>query len=136
MALNRKKIVKYFVPILMFLVAAFQLFQVNNDGLTRWKGGGYGMYSEIHYSYYEVWITYQGEIKEIKHDEKIEGISSRRSRRLILKVKSFPNNRNLRALAKILKKDEGYPITIQVWKPKINIDNLSYSRVLLKEITE
>lgn len=136
MALNQKKIVKYFVPILMFLVAAFQLFQVNNEGLTRWKGGGYGMYSEIHYSSYEVWTTYKGEIKEIKNIEKIDGITPEESKRLILKVKLFPNNRNLRALAKILKKDEDYPITIQVWKPKINLNNLSYSRVLLKEITE
>ena len=36
------------VPLMMLLVAAAQLCAVSEWRLSRWRGGGFGMYSEIH----------------------------------------------------------------------------------------
>jgi len=46
----------YAIPVFMFGIAIHQLLQIQK-GLTRWKGGGYGMYSEIHPYYRQVVIN-------------------------------------------------------------------------------
>lgn len=38
----------YGVPLAAVVVAATQFFLVHATGLSRWKGGGFGMYSDYH----------------------------------------------------------------------------------------
>ena len=37
-------------------VAVWQLYQSNFSNLTRWKGGGFGMYTDIHINHRCIWI--------------------------------------------------------------------------------
>lgn len=46
----------YLVPIVLVGVALVQLGFVESRGLTRWKGGGFGMYSDPHPILREVWL--------------------------------------------------------------------------------
>ncbi len=46
----------YLVPVVLVCVAATQLGFVELRGLTRWKGGGFGMYSDPHPDLREVWL--------------------------------------------------------------------------------
>lgn len=46
----------YAIPIVLGLVAIAQLWRVDDEGLTRWKGGGFGMYSDFHVKQREVWV--------------------------------------------------------------------------------
>lgn len=43
----KKFILYYSVPLLMLVIAIVQISHIPK-GLTRWKGGGFGMYSEMH----------------------------------------------------------------------------------------
>lgn len=52
----RKILLFYGIPTLMLGIVISQLFQIPK-GLTRWKGGGYGMYSEIHPDFRQVVIN-------------------------------------------------------------------------------
>ena len=47
---------KYGIPIVAIVVIAIQLLFVNTQSLTKWKGGGYGMYTGIHYYYDQIYI--------------------------------------------------------------------------------
>ena len=45
------------IPVLMALVAVGQMIVVEQQALTRWKGGGFGMYTEVHFNHREVWVV-------------------------------------------------------------------------------
>jgi len=46
---------RYLVATLIIGVALRQLYLVDTDHLSRWKGGGFGMYSEFHPRMSEIW---------------------------------------------------------------------------------
>jgi len=52
----KNKLLFYTIPLLMLGIVIFQLNQIPK-GLTRWKGGGFGMYSEIHPVFRQVVIN-------------------------------------------------------------------------------
>lgn len=49
-----------FAPLLLVTVAMVQLWCIESDHLSRWRGGGFGMYAEYHPNLYQVWLA-QGE---------------------------------------------------------------------------
>ena len=44
---KRDNFLVWFVPGLLCVVAAAQLYFVNNHALSRWKGGGFGMFTTV-----------------------------------------------------------------------------------------
>jgi hypothetical protein len=119
---------KYAIPIIAVMVIIVHFVLVKTSNLNRWKGGGFGMYSEVHYYYNEVYISdlsqplnsLIAEDKFIKH--------------VIMDVKRMPNKSNLENMAKIISKYVASDtISIQVWKPLVNSKNASYSRKLVNQ---
>ena len=54
----KSKLLPYYtVPLLMLIVIAFQFNSVSH-GLTRWKGGGFGMYTTPHPNNFSIWIEF------------------------------------------------------------------------------
>lgn len=52
---------RYMLPLAVLLVvASIQLARVHLVGQTRWRGGGFGMYTELHPNHTEVWV-YRGD---------------------------------------------------------------------------
>lgn len=119
---------KYAIPIIAVMVIIVHFVLVKTSNLNRWKGGGFGMYSEVHYYYNEVYISdlsqplnsLIAEDKFIKH--------------VVMDVKRMPNKSNLENMAKIISKYVASDtISIQVWKPLVNSKNASYSRKLVNQ---
>ena len=52
---------------LLSLLALAQLFAVHSHGLSRWRGGGFGMYSEPHPNETEVWFVSQKSARRLDH---------------------------------------------------------------------
>lgn len=52
----------------LVLVAFWQRVQVEGQGLTPWKGGGMGMYSDFHYRDHEVWLRLDGEGRDPQYE--------------------------------------------------------------------
>ncbi len=49
-----RKLALYSVPVLLCLTAGTQRFMAASHDLNPWKGGGYGMFSDIHRTHYRV----------------------------------------------------------------------------------
>ena len=124
---KNKFFLKYSIPCLMVMVIAIQSYCVNVYELSRWKGGGYGMYSEIHYVFNQIYID--GE----SVDSLVEGDDSMKNTLGYLKL--MPNKENLRTAAEhVLDKTNRDSIHIQIWKPTVNSENSIYSKVLIDEL--
>lgn len=117
------------VPLaLLLVVAAHQMWRVERDGLTRWRGGGFGMYSCVHFEEHAVWggmETPQG-----LRFSQIVVPTSPAARTLLPRCKAFPTPESLAELLPEL--DPRFRV-LQVWRPRLDPETLVYDRELLAE---
>lgn len=120
-------ILRYGIPCLAVIVIAIQLFLVNTQRLSKWKGGGYGMYTEIHYHYNQIYIPGMS-IDSLLKD-------NREMKKTLGYLLVMPNKKNLNKAGElILKTTHKDSIHIQIWKPTVNSKNGVYSRALVDEV--
>lgn len=61
MMTDRYRRVRYLLPlVVMLVIASIQIARVHLYGQTRWRGGGFGMYTELHPNHTEIWV-YRGD---------------------------------------------------------------------------
>jgi hypothetical protein len=51
---------RWLVPCLLIAIASTQLGRVFFSGQSRWRGGGFGMYSEFHPNLAQIWLVELG----------------------------------------------------------------------------
>ncbi|TXE10749.1 hypothetical protein ES711_02245 [Gelidibacter salicanalis] len=123
----RERLLKFGIPGLAVILIAIQFYNAHTQNLSKWKGGGYGMYTELHYIYNQVHIVNVSVDSLQKHNPSIK--------KAIHKVKLMPNRTNLQEagehILKITNKDS---IHIQLWKPQVRFKQQSYTRVLMDEL--
>lgn len=120
-------LLKFGIPSLAVIVIAVQFFFVNTQSLNKWKGGGYGMYTGIHYYYNQIYIPGMSVDSLIANNNEME--------RVFKHLKLMPNDDNLMSAAEfVIKKTHKDSIHIQIWKPSVNSKNGVYSRALVNEI--
>ncbi len=118
-------LLKYGISSFMLVVIAIQFYSVKTKNLNKWKGGGFGMYSEIHYYYNQIYIPDMSVDSLIKDDSMKESLGF-----LML----MPNDINLKKSAElILKTTKRDSINIQIWRPLMNSESGVYTRVLENE---
>jgi len=49
------------VPALLVVVAVHQFYRVHAEGLSSWRGGGFGMYAGFHPRQHDLWVYVAGE---------------------------------------------------------------------------
>lgn len=126
--MKRKNFIQYWsVPCLLVVVACFQIYQVEFEEKSRWKGGGFGMYTTIHPFNDEIWID--GEFVSTKNLPKQDSL---RLHILISKVKIHPTKHQIKNLVNWLdiEKDS---VKIQIFKPKFELENSVYTKTLRYE---
>ncbi len=125
---TRKELfLKYGIPSLAVVVIAVQVFFMNTQSLNEWKGGGYGMYTVIHYNSDQIYIPGISVDSLLTDDLNMKTTLGR--------LKLMPNDDNLKKAAElVLKKTHKDSIHIQIWKPTVNSKNGVYSRALVNEI--
>ena len=52
-----RRISRGLVACVMACWASLQMWTVHTQGLSRWRGGGFGMYSEFHPTQNDAWVT-------------------------------------------------------------------------------
>lgn len=115
---------KWSLPILILTVAGFQFHEVYTNQLTRWKGGGFGMYSEIHPLDKRVWVI-TPDSSWIIHDRKTT------LGQMAHTLRFFPNNKAMDLFGK--KVATTYKLeyfNIEVWEPFLNPENNKLSKKL------
>jgi hypothetical protein len=121
-----KNILKYPVPIIAVLVIIVHFVLVKSSNLNKWKGGGFGMYSEVHYYFNDLVID------DLNKPLDSLIIEDRNIASFIMDVKRMPNNGNLHKMAELASKYvSSDTIKVQVWKPVIDAKNSTYSRELI-----
>lgn len=125
-----KNFFKYLVPFLALTLVGVHFALVHVKKLTPWKGGGFGMYSDIHFYYNEVYVTPIGQSLDslAVADPNIFGA--------INTLKRMPSSQNLQKYAPdFYRYANSDSITIQVWKPKVNAQNATYTREIVNQYT-
>lgn len=125
--ISKEFFLKYGISFITVVVIAIQLFLANTQRLNAWKGGGYGMYTSIHYYYNQIYIPGMVVDSMIADDNQMK--------RVLGRLKLMPNDDNLVKAAKyVMKTTDEDSIHIQIWKPTVNSENGIYSRALVNEI--
>jgi hypothetical protein len=120
-------LLRYGVPIFAIVIIVIQLILVSTQRLNRWKGGGYGMYSELHYYYNQIHIPGESVDSLVKDNSDMKNTLG------YLMV--MPNKQNLiKAAELVLKTTHKDSIHIQIWKPTVNSKTGIYSRALIDEV--
>lgn len=111
------------IPTGILIVVVFQLYNTK-QGLTPWKGGGFGMYSTYHSNETQLYInkTYYNSTTMENNDNKIA----------IKSYLFFPNKKNLDALIQSFNLTTD-TLNIQIWQPHLDTKTLIYSRKLKYE---
>ncbi len=123
------KFFKSAIPIIALVVTLSQVVMVYVYDISPWRGGGFGMYSRIHYNRYEVWVNNI----EINYDSlhKNDG----RYYYLTKKIRIKPGTENMLALGNYLShKTAKDSVHIQVWAPQMDADKGIYTRKLINEV--
>ncbi len=101
----------YGVSALALMVALHQLY-LRNDGLSSWKGGGFGMYADYHPVYTKLLVRAKGEAPvqgpEGPHLGTLE---------LMATAQLYPSNVNLAAVKASYIKVYGTDVLLEVWQP-------------------
>jgi len=96
-----------FIPMLLVIVACFQISQLK-DGLSTWKGGGFGMYAD--YYPFQFDLLLDGE--KIILDKKQDVVAYQLGRITMI----YPTDENVKKLIQHLK-PKSDSVRIQIYKP-------------------
>ncbi len=126
---TKKNILVYLPVTLCLVVIIFQVSMQKNYNLTKWKGGGFGMYTEMHHTYYTV-------------DVRTTGVSNRvlyRDKQIAYQIdlcKILPTDTQLKKLATLIRtKNNNQSVHIVVLKPKLSAVDMSVSMEKINQLT-
>ena len=118
---------RYGVLLLMVLVA-LNHFRLRADGISSWKGGGFGMYAEMHPVYNKLFVKSRLPLEEARPKG-----STDRASKIMSKAQMYPGNHFLQQL-----KDEYWQLygendyRVQVWMPVFQADSCLFHLELKK----
>ncbi|MBL50166.1 MAG: hypothetical protein CMP28_14635 [Roseibacillus sp.] len=112
-------------PALLVAVALSQLATVEITGLSRWEGGGFGMYSELPPMTRHVLIDVSKSPNQLPG--RAVGDLTGKTERFQL----IPTNSNLEAVGKVLHQHSVVPFRVEAWAERFD---LSTGEVSLKRI--
>ena len=106
---------RWLVPLLLVAVASVQLARVSFGGQSRWRGGGFGMYSEFHPNKNQIWL------RALQRPEAPPGRLSETegppaTRRAVARCLRLRSQVCLGELAATLPRDPA-PRRLEIWQP-------------------
>ncbi len=111
----------------MLAIAGIQII-MQGQGLSPWKGGGFGMYSTYHWKQTEIWYRVNGKVHRLVP----KSFNLSRGARLYYQARKFPNQRYLKELASwVSSKNQLSSLELQVWTPAFNTSDFTLTRKLI-----
>lgn len=117
-------LLRYGIPSTALTIAILQFFATCVTPLSRWKGGGYGMYSDYHEVHNDIIVT--DCFGQPQPSFSVDG-------NLIRKAKIWPTKSTLDALGRASRKSESTGYWTQVWVLNFNAKTRQLSRRLRRE---
>jgi hypothetical protein len=122
------------VPALLAAVALVQIAAVEIQGISRWKAGGFGMYSEPPPTWTQVWVgveTPQGvRFRLLGREMQGSGVGGLHGQ--VNRCRHWPTEACLRELASMLPTER--VAVLQLWQPRVDPNRFAYQRRLLAEL--
>ena len=110
----------------MVIIACIQLYVSHTTNFSKWRGGGFGMYSEISWQQREIWFRNVPE-----ESNYVETYSEK-----LNIVRRNPTDKNMKSIASFIAKNEKLSAFImEVWDYEYTIDNCSLTKRKLNEIS-
>ena len=121
---------KLLVPTVLITIAGHQLYCSKYFNLSNWKGGGFGMYSEIHcFISRQLWVE-----SDTGYYDLGSGVENYKYGMHLKKVKVYPTQKVLTNLANELKLDKNVDtVHMQLWELAYNIQTKELKRIKLLE---
>ena len=116
------------IPCLLVLVAMHQFYRVQAEGLSSWRGGGFGMYAGFHPRHNEIWLirTDSGaSTRYVKH-----GGTQDHRRAALRPALTYVNESTLRRARNQLPGDEQAVSHLQVWQLDFDVQTMRLTRRL------
>ena len=107
---------RWLVPLLLVAVASVQLARVSFGGQSRWRGGGFGMYSEFHPSKNQIWLAAL-ERPDAPPGRLSETEGPPATRRAVARCLRLQSQACLGELAATLPHDAPGPRRLEIWQP-------------------
>lgn len=124
-------LLKYGLPLLIISVVITQFYQVYFHNLSRWKGGGFGMYSTFHPTSRQIWAKVNNRMVHINTGND----SLKRLGRAILMLQINPDLVHCKTLAhKLAVVYKSDSIHLSVWEHELDINNNVLSGKLINEV--
>ena len=107
---------------MVVLVVALNQMRLRSDGLSSWKGGGFGMYAEMHPVYTKLFVKARSDQPEpartFPTPEAIEAMET---------AQLYRSDQNLEKLREEYRLMTGIPeLAVQVWLPVFNLDSCTF----------
>ena len=99
------------------MVGLHQLVLVETKGLSRWKGGGFGMYSEFSYPTRQLWYRYINGAHDVDYAMQLE-------------ASPFHSQAYYVNLEKQLRSDQGDGVSLECWSLSYDPSTYELSRTL------
>ena len=116
---------------LLTTIATIKAFEAETEGTTRWRGGGFGMYSEINWQERIIWISSKEKDFSVNSNALLK---NPKYINLQARIKRVPSQKNMRELAQLIGNyTENLSIIIQVWKPEFNLEKKILKKILINE---
>src|SRR5262245_47688750 len=118
-------------PLLLAAVATVHLGLAEHAGLSRWRGGGFGMYAEPHPSLTQVWLAAEGGRRRLgPADDGACPVAPRVARCQRVRTAAC-----LAEVARCLRTPPG-PARLELWSPRFALETatLTRQRVASREI--
>lgn len=131
---TKTKFIPFFgLPFLVIIVGIIQLYKTETTQLSRWKGGGFGMYTSIHRSYYVITIN-----EDIFSLNQFRNTDVSLKKRTKLEFLQNPNDLTALAFYDLLKSPTDTTI-IKLYQPKVDVEEntltyqLFYEKNIIKD---
>lgn len=129
---NKKWIAFYALPAMVFIVALFQIYLTQTTTLSRWKGGGFGMYTDIN-SGQNIIVVNQA----IFNTNMMQNVDEDTKRKAKINLLYKPDDKSVKVFYDLLNNVTD-TTTVQIYQPQLNAKtntqnyNLIYEKVFIK----
>jgi hypothetical protein len=121
-------LLKWSLPVLVLVVIGAQFFMVYRHRLTRWKGGGFGMYSQIHPIDKRVWIVTRDSSWSVHEKNSTLG-------KMAHTLRFYPNHKKLQQFARKVASTYRIEVfAVEIWEPHLNPKSNTLARKLTARI--
>jgi len=123
---------RYLIPIVLILVTLHQMVRVHPEGLSSWRGGGFGAYGGFHPRHNEAWILRKDNGEKRRYTKYAGTVDDYTAR--IRPCLTYTNERCVRAFLQSLPTEEARHLRVEIWQLAFDPHTLRLSRRLLLEV--